>query len=624
MSELSSRRRKPIEGSSNHYGLRSPIPPWPFGRRHPILKMMGNPLLLTFLFYIVLTSSVWSQPRSPESPDSLLFREGEIFFSRGEIEKALWRFKSVVTDHPKSPLFNEAKFRMALCYTQLKRHKEAIRTLHELLPTFMAPLRMFQVFTLLGDNYLELKEYHQTLLWYGKGLRISGQPHDELRKKIRAIIDTLETEEDLNQVEMAHRGAYAGGYAKLKLAQMAKKMGQEAIAKKMFSEMEKEYFQMDYMSQLKERVESISPVKKSKYVVGILLPLSGIHMPFGEKALQAIRLAFKEKEGSEKGPLVSLAIRDSKGNEFEAERAVEELIKVEKVIAIIGPLLSLTVDRTARKAQQLKVPLITLSQRDPSIGRGDFVFQNSLTPLNQVQTLVAFATEGLKLRTFAVFYPNSPYGLHFKNLFSQEVVRKGGKMIGSVVYQEGQTDFRQEIKGFFKVEALHRPGEGKKKEEEFRQGLFVDGLFIPDTHDRVGILLSQMDYYDITGMIPLGTNAWNGPDLIRIAGKGAEGAIFVDAFSKGPSLRNFIVDFQKEYQREPETLEAICYDGAKLLKEILQTRSPSTPAELREELKRLTSYQGVSGLKGFGEDGKAIRTLSLLRVNHGKIELVSP
>ena len=581
-------------------------------------------ILCLLLISLAIHGPVLSQPKSPAPEDSLLFREGEIFFSRGEIEKALWRFKRLTTEHPRSPLLNETRFRMAICYTQLKRPKEAIRTLNELLSTFLAPPRMVQIFTLLGDNQLELKDWTNALLWYGKGLLITGQPHEELKKKVRSVIDTFDTEEELNQIESTHRGAYAGGYAKLKLARMAKKWGYDLIARKMLNELEKEYHGMDYVVPTKEVSVSVPIPKKSKYLIGIVLPLSGIHKPFGEKALEGIRLALKEKESREINPLISLVVRDSKGSPSEVEKAVEELAKAEKAIAIIGPLLSSTVDRASKKAQQLKVPLLSLSQKEPAFGKGEFVFQNSLTPLEQVQRLVDFAVKELELRTFAVFYPNSPYGFHFKNLFNQEVARMGGKVLGTVVYQEEQTDFRQEVKGFFKVEAIQKQEGTKRKEEEFKQGLSVDGLFIPDTHDRVGTILSQMAYFDIKGATFLGTNAWNGPGLITIAGKGAEGAIFVDAFSKVPSVKNFIDEFQKEYQRQPETLEAICYDGARFLREILQFKSPSSPSELKEELQKFHSFQGVSGLKGFGEDGRAIRTLSILRVKNGQIEHFSP
>jgi branched-chain amino acid transport system substrate-binding protein len=575
--------------------------------------------ILALLFLLFLQSPSFAQP---QPDDSVLFREGEILLSKGETEKALWRFKSLTTEFPQSPLFNEAKFRMGICYTRLKRPQDAIRILNELFTTFLSSSRMIQIFTLLGDNYLELKERLTALHWYGKGLLVPGPPNEELRRKVKSILDASHTEEELKSIESLYRGAYAGGYAKLRLAQLAKGQGNDPAAKRYLAELEKEYRVMDYMVQARGLFETVSPSTRSKYVVGVILPLTGIHGPFGERALQGIRSAIKETDS----PLISLAIRDSKGEPEEAEKVVEELVNVEKVIAIIGPLLSIDVDSAAKKAQQLRVPLLTLSQKELPAGKGDFVFQNSLTPPEQIQSLAHFAVKELELRTFAIFYPNSPYGLYFKNLFNQEITRRGGKLLGSVVYQEGQTDFSQEIKGFFKVRVLSKPDAKKKKEDEFKPLLSVDGIFIPDTHDRVGMILSQMAFYDVKAAF-LGTNLWNGPGLISIGGKAAEGAIFVDTFlakNHSPLVAQFVEEFRKSFQRDPETLEALSYDGAKLIKEILQSKSVSSPLQMQEELRQVKSFQGVTGLKGFGEDGKSIRTLSILAVKKGQIERISP
>jgi branched-chain amino acid transport system substrate-binding protein len=588
-------------------------------------RVRGWKFILCLLSLLFLQSSVLAQP---QPGDTLLFREGEVLLSKGDTEKALWRFKTLLTDYPQSPLINEAKFRMGICYTQLKRPKEAIRILNELFSTFLSPPRMVQVFSLLGDNHLELKDRLSALQWYGKGLLVPGPPKEELKKKVRSIIDTFETEDELKRIESLYRGAYGGGYAKLKLAQMAKRGGNDPLAKKILMELEKEYPTMDYLSQAKEIPEAVPSPSKSKYTVGVILPLSGPHQLYGERALQGIQLAIKETESQVKTPLISLVVKDSKGDPIEAEKAVEELVNKEKAVAIIGPLLSIDVERAAKKAQQLKVPIMTLSTKEFPFSKGEFVFQNSLTPSDQIQTLAAFAIKTLELKTFGVFYPNSPYGLYFKNLFIQEISRRGGRVLGAVTYQEEQTDFSHEIKGFFKIEIIRDHESPRKKwGDEFKSGLSVDGLFIPDTHDRAGLIISQIAYYDIKELTFLGTNAWNGPDLIPIAGKSAEGAVFTDAFSKGnsfPPSGHFLEEFRKTYQRDPETLEALSYDGAKFLAEILRSKPISSSLQLNEEISRVQNFQGVSGLKGFGEGGKPNRTLLILRVHKGQIELASP
>ena len=206
--------------------------------------------------------------------------------------------------------------------------------------------------------------------------------------------------------------------------------------------------------------------------------------------------------------------------------------------------------------------------------------------------------------------------------------QKSGKLLGTIAYQEEQTDFSQEIKGFFRINTLKKEGALRTRgEEEYQVGLSIDGLFIPDTHDRAGLILSQMAYFDVSGLTFLGTNAWNDPNLISIAGKAAEGALWVDTFfkkSSSPLVVSFVGEYQKAYQQEPETLEALGYDGAKLFLEIIQTKGISSPLQMRAELSRVQNFRGVSGLKGFAEGGKTIRTLSILRVNNGQIEQVYP
>ncbi len=78
------------------------------------------------------------------------------------------------------------------------------------------------------------------------------------------------------------------------------------------------------------------------------------------------------------------------------------------------------------------------------------------------------------------------------------------------------------------------------------------------------------------------------------------------------------------YSRDPGTLEALGYEGAELLREILRSKPISNPVQLKDEIRRIQNFHGLCGLNGFGEYGKMIRTLSILRVNKGRIEHFAP
>jgi len=123
----------------------------------PLLDLFAKPFL---------------RPAQPD--DASLFREGEILFSKGNLKKpsALQKGNDGI---PKSPLLNEAKFRMGICYTQLKRPKDAIRILNELLP-LLSSTENGPNFYPFSDNYFELKDRPNALHWYGKAILVSDNP----------------------------------------------------------------------------------------------------------------------------------------------------------------------------------------------------------------------------------------------------------------------------------------------------------------------------------------------------------------------------------------------------------------------------------------------------------------
>ncbi len=251
-----------------------------------------------FLFFILLPSPTWPSLRQnlllnlkiPSSSGKVRF-----FFSKGDTEKALWRFKRLTTDYPNSPLFNEAKFRMGICYTQLKRPKDAIRVLNELLSTFLAPARMIQVFTLMGDNYLELKDPFNALHWYGKGLLVQGQPEGGTERQGEVDYRHIRYGRGVKQGRNPLPGGLCGRLCKISIRPRWRGAGATAaLLKKIVTELEKEYQGMDYLSQARELLGPLPVSEKSKYTIGVILPLSGIHQPFGTRVLQAIQLAIKE------------------------------------------------------------------------------------------------------------------------------------------------------------------------------------------------------------------------------------------------------------------------------------------------------------------------------------------
>ncbi len=91
-----------------------------------------------------------------------------------------------------------------------------------------------------------------------------------------------------------------------------------------------------------------------------------------------------------------------------------------------------------------------------------------------------------------------------------------------------------------------------------------------------------------------------------------------------PIVTQFVEEFRKAYQREPETLEAISYDGARFLTEILQTKSVSSPLQLREEIIPGRKFSGSFRFERLWRKRKGDTKPLILTVKDGQFVQVTP
>ena len=194
----------------------------------------------------------------------------------------------------------------------------------------------------------------------------------------------------------------------------------------------------------------IDEIKKNaffqRYTIGCLLPLSGPYQTFGLKALKGIELAQAQFSSQSGNPPLNIIIKDTGADPDKTIAALEELYR-DQVAAIIGPIV--TSEIAAREAQQMGIPIITLTQKDNIPEIGDKVFRNFITPKMQVQTLTSFAVESLGLFRFAILYPDETYGITFMNLFWDQLIETGGQVVAVESYKPDQTDFQTPSKSWW-------------------------------------------------------------------------------------------------------------------------------------------------------------------------------
>ncbi len=557
-------------------------------------------------------------PRTSITDDALYFL-GDIYFQRREYSVAALQFERLLGYFPSSPHYPEAQWSLANCYYKMGRYNDALKTARQLLPVVEdRPLWRGQLLIFFGDCHAALEDPLAALSWYTRARReLPPAMRDELRGKILALLDQDLSPNQYREIEIAYRGTFIALYARYKLAHWYFREGKGKEAAALLQDIMQEAEREDFYPLLEDLWSQIQIGVRKEIVLGCILPLQGKAQAFARRALQGIQLAIGAFQPQNASLRVRLIIWDSQGDPARAREGVRVLAAKKHVIAIIGPLLSHTTEAATQEAEEQKVPLITLSPLQGIAYKGNYVFQNSLTYSSQAKALVAYAVKELNIRTYAMLYPRSSYGLTFKGLFQQEVEHWGGKVVVSASYADDQTDFGDVIKGMVRYERPRDPKEEPKPIINFQ------AIFIPDDFKRINLVVPQLAYYDIKKVQLLGTNGWNSPDLLRDSGKFVNGAVFVDGFFKDsplPAVRSFVLDFEDTFGASPTLLEALSFDTTSL---ILRTIS-STGSFNSEVLLSLRGYNSVTGFTGFTAAGEGMRNLFLLTVAKDKIRQLIP
>jgi len=356
----------------------------------------------------------------------------------------------------------------------------------------------------------------------------------------------------------------------------------------------------------KDVVTSTAPsssktVSGENYKIGVILPLTGKYSLYGGSTLHGIECGagiFAPCDGLIKAELV---IKDDEGISEKAVQAVEDLVNIDKVSIIIGPLSSSSIGAAAGKAQELGIPLISLSQKEGITSLGDNIFSVALTAELQVKQVAEWAVKTKKLKTFAAVYPNNPYGTLCKDLFINAVKDLGGRVLLIDKYGESSPD----LGGIF-----------RKSEQKF------DAIFIPDSYRAVAYISSVMAAEGIENVQFLGINRWNNEALIEQSGDLIQGAVFVDGFfekNQNRDTRVFVSSFEGAYALKPTILEAQAFDAARLASRALLATGGAHAADVKAELSAGSETEGSTGPVGFDSKREISKKLFLLTIKEDKI-----
>lgn len=547
------------------------------------------------------------------SVPAALMKKGGICMAMGNYETARTVYTYLIDRYPNSFLIPDAKIEILTTFYNEGKYEELIRYADEVGKNVGSRENVIKIYILLGDAYMHVNSPVNAINFYAKAQEYLRYPEKEhIISKLKEAVEQLSTEDILFLLERL-KDPLTKGYLmyRLGLDHVDQERYEDAVS--VLSEFVRALPEHKMAGEANRLIAELDRMPRANLcTIGCLLPLTGSYKIYGNRALRGIELALEQshaRDGS--SPPINLIIKDTASDPEEAIRAVKALAE-EQVSAIIGPII--TAEAAASEAQNNGIPIITLTQKEKITDIGDYVFRNFLTPKMQVQAMVSYAIEELGLNNFAILYPEEKYGTTFMRLFWDEVLSHGRNVVGIESYQPNQTDFGNSIRKL----AKHR----KKGSEPSAR---AEAIFIPDAPAKAGLIAPQLAFYDVHNVQLLGTNLWHSEELIRMAKKFVQGAIFPDIFfaeSKAEEVRNFVRDFQKTFGELPGFIEAIAYDTATMLFHKVRRPDIRYKNTLKDELMQVRDLQGVTGLTSYDESGEAHKKLYLLKIKgRGFVEL---
>jgi branched-chain amino acid transport system substrate-binding protein len=418
------------------------------------------------------------------------------------------------------------------------------------------------------------------------------------------------------------------------------------------------------------RVDRVGVVRGR--TLGVLVPLTGKYQRLGEAVMRGVKLALK-------GSDVEVLVKDTQGDPARAAAAVEELVFEDGAAAAIGPLFGEDSRRAAVVAQDLGLPLLTLTRNEDVTDIGNYVFRNMLTYSAEGRALAAWAIDVMGYKSFAVLYPNTPYGVEMTNDFWDQVTSRGAAVRGAEVYANDQTTFTSEAKklvGRYYLDdrtdyledakaatkdakdAFRRRKALEKAKKDLEPIVDFEALFIPDEWARVGLIAPALAVEDIitntcdakeieklkktTGKTDihtvtlLGGQGWNSPKnaegvprLIERGGKFVLCSVFVDGFyaeSNREATRRFVHAYTEAYpDATPLLLDAVAYDSARILRQVLDAQNPPLSREaVRAALAAVKDFDGATGKTSFNERREAEKPLFFLTIDPKGVREIQP
>lgn len=342
----------------------------------------------------------------------------------------------------------------------------------------------------------------------------------------------------------------------------------------------------------------------NKVIVGVVLPETGDASAYGTSVKTGAKLAFDQAAAERKlPPGLEVVYRDTASNPSRGADEADALYKNGALI-VIGGATSPEAKVMMRVATKYGRILLSPSASAPDLAsKGGWFFRVFPSDDQEGVKAAQFLVQDRKAKAVLVLREDIPYTQGLLPVFTSELGKLGGKVVGTVTIGEPNWE-----KMFTASLANLKP----------------DALYVAGYGEAILACMVEVRNSTFAGTVCT-TSAISTVDLVWRGGKLVEGLFFpmtsVDMASTQEPIAGFVKRYREQYNLAADIYAAHGYDAALATLYALAEPVPRSATELRTRLFGIGGKTGVTGALKFGDDGNIQRPLRVYTIKDGKVVL---
>ena len=288
--------------------------------------------------------------------------------------------------------------------------------------------------------------------------------------------------------------------------------------------------------------------------------------------------------------------------------AAKELIEMENVFALLGPVYStnaVEVGPIAQQAQRLMLPGSSGSNVPEA---GDYVFLITVPNPFQGKVMASFAMnpDELSATTAAtIIEAGDVYSTDLVRAFEAAFQENGGEIVHSGAYSTGDTTSTALLTEIQKTAP--------------------DVIFCPGFQPEVPVLINEARQLGIKATF-LGGSAWDDRErFLSILDDNTvlDGSYYPTNFSvatQDADVQEFVMAYNTLFGSPPDGIAASGYDAMRLLAVAIEKAGSLDPVAVREAFAAVSGYKGATTISHYDENRHPVKSLTIQTIRGGQVE----